>query len=56
MNILEIGIEQGIKALIKICQELNVSRTDTVTRLMQEFSLKKDAAEKYLNKYWKHSI
>ena len=64
MNILEIGIEQGmqqgieqgieqgIKVLIKTCQELNVPRTDIATRLMQEFSIKKDTAEEYLGKYW----
>ena len=52
---IEQGIEQGIKVLIKTCQELNVPRTDIATRLMQEFSIKKDTAEEYLGKYWKHS-
>ena len=59
MNILEIGIEQGIeqgiKALIKTCQELNVSRGEISARLMKEFSLREDAAEEYLRKYWQHS-
>lgn len=61
MNILEIGIEQGIEkgigkgieALITTCQELNVSKEDTLDKVIQKFSVKSEEAEKYMEVYWK---
>ena len=57
MNILEIGIEQGIEkgieALITTCKELNVSKEDTLDKVIQKFSVKSEEAEKYMEVYWK---
>ncbi|MFT4107574.1 MAG: hypothetical protein QM657_17595 [Lacrimispora sp.] len=49
---LEKGIESGVKALIETCMELDVSREDTLIRLVQKFSMTKENAERYLNQYW----
>ena len=46
------GIEQGIRSLIQICQELNVSKEDTMARILQNFEMTEDTAEEYLQKYW----
>ena len=56
MNILEIGMEQGLeqgmRALIETCQEFGMSRDETSIRLMKKFSLQEDIAEMHLSKYW----
>ncbi|MCM1092232.1 MAG: hypothetical protein NC413_15470, partial [Muribaculum sp.] len=65
MNILEIGIqhgieqgkaqglEQGIRGVVETCQELGISQSDTLLKLMEKFSLTKDAAKEQLDKYWR---
>ena len=69
MNILEIGIqhgiergieqgkaqglEQGIRGVIETCQEFGISQGDTLQRLIEKFSLTKDAAKEQLDKYWR---
>lgn len=49
---IEQGLEQGYKALIELCQELNLSQADTTQRLVQKFDLTADAAASYVNLYW----
>lgn len=46
------GIKEGIKALIETCMEFGLSRTDTLLRLEDKFSLSRDSAESYMNQYW----
>lgn len=46
------GLEQGIKALVQICEELGLSRDDTKSRLKVKFSLSEESLEKCLMKYW----
>ncbi len=46
------GRLEGIKALIETCEEFNVSKEDTLERIKDKFSLSKENAETYLEKYW----
>lgn len=48
----EQGKEQGIKVLIETCQELGCSRTDTLSMVVDKFSVSKELAEQYVLKYW----
>lgn len=64
MNILEIGIEegerrgreqgiqQGIQAVIEVCKSLEVSRAETIIKIIDKFSISKEEAEENLQKYW----
>lgn len=64
MNILEVGIEhgreegikegikEGVKVLVETCVEFGVTKSDTLQRLEEKFSLSKQEAEVYLEKYW----
>lgn len=46
------GLEQGTSALIKTCQEFQMPREDTLTKVMYNFKLEQNAAEMYMQKYW----
>lgn len=46
------GLEQGTSALIKTCQEFQMSKKDTLAKVMDSFKLEQDAAEAYMKKYW----
>lgn len=60
MNILEIGIqegerrgrEQGIQAVVEVCKSLNVSKEDTIAKIIERFALSEDDAKEALKKYW----
>lgn len=60
MNILEIGIqegerrgrEQGIQAVVEVCKSLNVSKDDTIAKIVERFALSEDDAKEALQKYW----
>ncbi|HJB45772.1 MAG TPA: hypothetical protein H9713_03545 [Candidatus Mediterraneibacter surreyensis] len=45
--------ENGILQLLSTLQELNISRQDAHIKLKEKYSLSKEEAEKYLDKYWK---
>lgn len=47
------GLEQGVKALIELCQESSFSRDETLTRLVQKLSLSPETAKSCLEKYWR---
>lgn len=49
----EDGREEGIKALIETCRELDVSREYTFTKIIEKFSFTPQKAEQYINDYWK---
>ncbi len=49
----EEGREEGIHALITICQNLNVSREDILKQIMENMSLEEAIALEYLDKYYK---
>ena len=49
----EIGIAQGIKALVEVCGEFGMSREDTEERIKTKFKLTSGRAQEYMQKYWK---
>ena len=66
MNILEIGLQQGIeqgiergieqgmvRGVIETCQELGISQSETLIKLIEKFSIGEDAAREQLEKYWR---
>lgn len=46
------GRRQGVQAMIELCQELRMSKEDTVFKIMQKFSVSEEEAKKYTEKYW----
>lgn len=42
------GIESGIRAMVKICKEFNLSQEEILDRIVKEFSLSPENALKYL--------
>ena len=50
---MEIGHEKGIQAVIETCMELNVSKENTLEKLVIKFDLTKDKAQDYMEKYWR---
>ena len=47
------GREELLFAFVTTLQELHISRSDTLQKLKEKFSLTTDAAENYLSMYWK---
>lgn len=47
------GMARGVSAMIRHCRKAGASREDTLSILMEEFSISKGDAEEYLKKYWK---
>lgn len=50
----EKGRQKGIQASIEICQELNLSKEDSISKIIQKFSISEEDAKKYMKKYWKN--
>ena len=47
------GIQEGeIKGTIKMSKKFNVSKDETMKNIINEFSLTKDKAQEYIEKYW----
>lgn len=49
---LQKGIEEGIRVLIKTCRDFHASREETLAKVMQNFHLPKESAEKYVSDFW----
>ena len=47
------GMEEGIKAFVEICQENNFSREIILEKMLEKFTISKEAAKEYLERYWK---
>ena len=47
------GREETLFAFVTTLQELQISRSDTLQKLKEKFSLTTDTAENYLSMYWK---
>ena len=47
------GIQKGIAAVIRTCQNLNASKEDTLNSIQREYELTKEDAKKYLETYWR---
>ncbi len=50
---LEEGLIQGSIALIETCQEFQLSKEETLNRIVQKFNFDTDTATAYIKKYWK---
>lgn len=48
----EEGTSKGIKALIEVCRELEVTREETCSKVKDKFVLSQAEAESYMDKYW----
>ena len=46
------GILEGIRATVRTCRNFNISETDTVRNIMNEFSLSQEETVNYIKKYW----
>lgn len=46
------GIREGILANIRICKKFNMSKSDIIESIMQDFSLSKKEASEYVERYW----
>ena len=49
---LAMGLEQGIKAFVEACQELQVSREETIAKLCDKFNLTQEHAKETVQNYW----
>ena len=47
------GVEKGIIALIKTCQDLGVSKEETLKRIQTEFEISFEEASEKIKEYWK---
>lgn len=47
------GIAAGLKFAIETCQDLGVSKTETINRITNNISIDKEEAYRYVEKYWK---
>ena len=45
-------IAEGIRAMIKMCQEFHVEKVDVLERVMNDFSLSEADTKIYIDKYW----
>lgn len=52
-NLSDMIEEKGIEKGIELCQEFGLSREDSVRKIMEKFSLTVEAAQAYVEKYWK---
>lgn len=49
---LALGLEQGIKALIKTCQDFGASKEETLAKVIQNFTITQADAAAHVEKYW----
>ena len=52
----ELGRIEGIKALIRTCQDFGLTIDDTASRIEQLFEISQDSARKYVEKYWEYCV
>ena len=53
MDIINKGINDGIRQLISTLQDINFSRENTLLKLQDKYALSPEEAEKYMAEYWK---
>ena len=53
MDIINKGINDGIRQLISTLQEINFSQENTLLKLQEKYELSPEEAEKYMAEYWK---
>ena len=47
------GREEGIRSVVELCQEVNLSIADTVEKLVSKFGLSERVSAEKANQYWK---
>lgn len=52
-RLIHIGEEKGIRSLVETCQEVGLSVSDAVEKLISKFGLTETASLAKVNKYWK---
>lgn len=50
---IERGLEKGIQSLVETCKEFNLSKQETMLRIIDKFSLPEEKAQSSIEKYWK---
>lgn len=50
---INLGIEQGIRALIESYREIGVDKEATLAKVLQKFEITEEKACEYIEKYWK---
>ena len=51
---IKIGEERGkIAGKIEACQDFRLSKEETLMKIIKDFQLDKEEAEKYMEEYWK---
>ena len=53
MDIINKGINDGIRQLISTLQDITFSRENTLLKLQDKYALSPEEAEKYMAEYWK---
>ena len=46
------GLKKGINAFIKLCNDMNLSDDNTITKLIEDYQLSKDEAVKAVKNYY----
>lgn len=49
---MEEGIKEGVRALVNTCKEFRISKEEARERILKNFNLDAQVAEKYLNEFW----
>lgn len=49
----ENGLRQGIQTLIETCMEFNLTKQETLDRILTKLRLSQEDAERYMKEYWK---
>lgn len=50
---MELGIEQGIKAFVEVCQDFGMSEEETISRALQKFTIKTGDIPDIVKTYWR---
>lgn len=46
------GLEQGIRGIVHVCKEFDISKENTIEKVMKEMAFTKEIAEEYVAAYW----
>lgn len=49
---IQTGIQTGLCGMIETCQELGISKEDTLLKILEKFQLERDSALGYIEQYW----
>ena len=52
-TLIQMGVDEGIRALVEVCQELEVPRETVVCKIREKFSVSEPEAKAYVKEFWK---